>query len=384
MKRKVLHIVNGEHYAGAERVQDLLALNLPEFGYDVGFVALKEGQFAEKRRSQTSPLLTLPMIGRTDMGPARAIARHIRRSGYHLVHTHTPRTAMVGQLVSVLAGAPMIHHVHGPTHVDTEQRWRNYRNVLIERLSLFHARHCIPVSTHANDYARAIGIPRHKIRVVHNGVPTPSYARSIEADGPLVIGTAALFRPKKGIEVLLEAFADVANRSARPVVLSMIGGFETAAYRTEIENVARELGVFDRVHWVGFTSDIYSHLRCFSVFVLPSLYGEGLPMVILEAMALGLPIVASRAGGIEEAVQHGTHGLLVAPGDARPLAAAIGTMLSDHVDAAALGQNARARQIEAFSDRSMAGAVARIYDEALAGRVAAQRAVVEQSDGGHR
>lgn len=384
MKRKVLHIVNGEHYAGAERVQDLLAVNLPQFGYDVGFVVLKEGQFAEKRTSQMSPLYTLPMIGRTDIGPARTIASLIRHSGYDLVHTHTPRTAMMGALASVLSGVPMIHHIHGPTHVDTEQRWRNYRNVFVERLSLWKARHCIAVSSYANDYARGIGIPRHKMHVVPNGVPAPNCARSTDDDGPLVVGTAALFRPKKGVEVLLEAFANVAKQSARPMRLNLIGRFETEAYRRAVEHFARERGVLDRVKWIGFTSDVYGELRRLSVFVLPSLYGEGLPMVILEAMALGLPVVASRVGGIDEAVHHGKHGVLVEPGDARQLASAIGAIVTGRIDGAVLGRNARARHQEAFSDRSMAGAVARIYDQALVGHVRVQRAVIEQGDGGYR
>lgn len=361
---KVLHIVNGEHYAGAERVQDLLALSLPEFGYEVGFVALKEGQFARERLSKSAPLFMIPMRGRSFAATASAVA-DIIAGGYHLVHTHTTRTALVGRAASFFAGTPMIHHVHGPTHADTERRWRNYRNVLSERLSLINVSHCIPVSRHARRYARAIGIPRRRIRLVWNGVPTPQQPRIIDTSGPFIMGTAALFRPKKGIEVLIEALAELSRRSARLVMLNMIGPFENPQYRRAIEDQARDLGVLDRINWIGFTADVYSQLRSLSVFVLPSLYGEGMPMVILEAMAMGLPIVASRVGGIEECLQHDVHGLLVPPGDGHSLASALLAICDGGTNAATFGQNARARQIAEFSDRSMAKGVARVYDEAL-------------------
>ena len=145
----------------------------------------------------------------------------------------------------------------------------------------------------------------------------------------------------------------------------MVGDFETTEYEELIKNQARQLGVYERIKWIGFTDDVYSELKKMSVFVLPSLYGEGMPMVVLEAMALGMPIVATQVGGIEELIYHGKHGLLVKPGDSKALCDAVESILNGHVDGSILGNNARQRQIDNFSDYAMAKGVAGAYDEIL-------------------
>src|SRR5262245_25079120 len=90
---RVLHLVNGEHYSGAERVQDLLARQLPRLGCEVGFVCVKPRRFPAARESKNAPLVEMPMHGRFDIRIAKQIAELIEDDGYDLVHTHTPRTA---------------------------------------------------------------------------------------------------------------------------------------------------------------------------------------------------------------------------------------------------------------------------------------------------
>ena len=107
-----------------------------------------------------------------------------------------------------------------------------------------------------------------------------------------------------------------------------------------------------------------------NVFVLPSLFGEGLPMVVLEAMAAGLPVVASRVEGVPEAVAHRETGLLVEPGSVSQLAAAIEEIVSGDVDYAALSRGARRRHAAQFSDTTMAAGVAAVYRDVLAARLA--------------
>ena len=102
----MLHLINGEHYSGAERVQDLLALRLPEFGFEAAFACLKPGRFAECRRSQETPLWDVSMRSRFDLGIARRIARLVRQGDYRLIHSHTPRAALVGRIAAGLAGVP--------------------------------------------------------------------------------------------------------------------------------------------------------------------------------------------------------------------------------------------------------------------------------------
>ena len=96
---RVLHVVNGELYAGAERVQDLLAARLPEFGVEVAFACIKPDQVSRMRRHRKStPLVNLPMRSRFDLRPAWRLAKMVRQEHFDVIHTHTPRAALVGRL----------------------------------------------------------------------------------------------------------------------------------------------------------------------------------------------------------------------------------------------------------------------------------------------
>jgi glycosyltransferase involved in cell wall biosynthesis len=364
----VLHIINGDLYAGAERVQDLLALNLGRHGYEVGFVSLKSGLFDRSRRAADAPLLALDMRNRIDFGSVPTIAKIVEAEGYRILHSHTPRSALIGALAASLAGVPLIHHVHGPTTQDTEHPVKNYRNSFVERVCVRKAVRAIAVSECAAEYARMLGVPRKKMAIVWNGVETPRERVVTEGTGQATLGAVALFRPRKGVEVLIKAIAKLADRRNRRVKLLMVGEFETNAYEEQIKTLARDLGVEDQIEWTGFTTDVEAMLRRMDIFVLPSLYGEGLPMVVLEAMALGLPIVSAAVGGVVEAIEHQRQGLLVPPGDAEAMSRALDELISDETLRTTLGNAARERQIERFSAAAMASGIAGIYDELLRNR----------------
>jgi len=178
------------------------------------------------------------------------------------------------------------------------------------------------------------------------------------------LGTVALFRPRKGIEVLLEAVAEL-RKQGLPVRLRAVGGFETPEYEREVMSLVEKLGLADAIDWTGFTEDVNGELVEMDLFVLPSLFGEGLPMVVLEAMAAGVPVVATRVEGIPEAIRDGQDGLLAEPGDPASLARAIGRIVRGEVDGHALSTSAQARHAQAFSDRSMAAGVAEVYRRVL-------------------
>ncbi|MCA9271105.1 MAG: hypothetical protein KDA41_21635, partial [Planctomycetales bacterium] len=97
---RVLHIINGEHYSGAERVQDLLALRLPQFGYEVGFALIKPGKFIDSRSAVDARLHVVPMANKFDLRVVQALVKLVRDHGYRILHAHTPRTAMVGRLAA--------------------------------------------------------------------------------------------------------------------------------------------------------------------------------------------------------------------------------------------------------------------------------------------
>lgn len=360
----VLHLINGEHFAGAERVQDLLALRLPEYGVEVAFACMKPGQFAAVRQSRDARLWEVPMRGRIDLRPVARLAGLVRSAKFDLLHTHTARGALIGRLVSLWTGVPMIHHMHSPAAADTTHRLRNWVNVASERLSLRGVRAVIAVSESLGRYARGMGLPTSKVFVVHNGVPVQGPLAPRPTPTAWTLGMTALFRPRKGIEVLLEALA-LLRREGRDVRLRAVGGFETPGYETEVRDLARRLELDGAIDWRGFQKDIRAELAAIDLFVLPSLFGEGLPMVVLEAMAAGVPIVSTRVEGIPEAVRDGLDGLIAAPNDPADLAAAIRRFLLGEVDWQACRTSAHARQAGHFSDRSMAAHVAEVYRRVL-------------------
>ena len=361
---RVLHLINGEHYSGAERVQDLLALRLPEFGFDVGFACVKPGKFLEMRQSQGTPLYTFPMRSRIDLTCAWRLGRFIRRAGYDLLHTHTPRTALIGSLAAAIANVPLVHHVHSPTAADSTHRVRNWLNAVCERAGLRRAAKAIAVSNSMGAYARNQRLTAEQVAVVPNGVPPGLLIPRVTPQGTWTLGTVALFRPRKGTEVLLEALA-ILKQQNLPVRLRAVGGFETPAYEADILRQAERLAVVDAIDWTGFTRNVSAELARMDLFVLPSLFGEGLPMVILEAMGAGIPVIATRVEGAPEAIRDGIDGLIANPRDPRDLAAAIGRMVRGEVDWQSLRESAHQRQSDRFSDRSMAAGVAEVYRELL-------------------
>jgi glycosyltransferase involved in cell wall biosynthesis len=363
---RALHVINGEHYSGAERVQDLLALNLADCGFEAGFACLKPGRFDTMRRAQEAPLTTLSMRARFDLRPAWQLARLVREENYALVHTHTPRAALIGGIAARLAEVPLVHHVHSPTGRDSTRRFQDGINARIERYSIGHAAAVIAVSHSLAKYAAAQGIAADRIHVVPNGVPVlgPLSPRAVPRD-TWTIGTVALFRPRKGLEVLLDALAAL-HASGHNVRLRAIGEFETAGYRQQIDAQVERLGIAPLIEWTGFTQDVPSELARLDLFVLPSLFGEGLPMVVLEAMAAGVPIVGTRVEGVPEAIRDGLDGLLAQPNDPVDLARAIAEFVQGDVDWSAIRTSAHTRQEEQFSAESMARGVAKVYREVLA------------------
>ncbi|HEV7432367.1 MAG TPA: glycosyltransferase [Steroidobacteraceae bacterium] len=358
---KVLHLVNGEFYAGAERVQDLLALQLAPCGFDVSFACLKDGVFALRRRARQAALYPMPMRSRFDIAVCLRLARLVRAEEFRLLHTHTPRTALIGRVVSLLTGRPMVHHVHSPAERDTEQGWRNVRNNIVENYSLRGASRLIAVSGSLEEQLRERGFSAGRVCQIPNGVPIAERSRREYQPGQeLTLGMIALYRPRKGIEVLLEAMSRMRAAGAR-VRLHAVGPFETPEYERTVLKLAGSLGLEQFITWAGFRTDVNAEFRQMHLFVLPSLYGEGMPMVVLEAMAAGLPVVSTRVEGIPQVIRHGQDGLLSEPGDPDVLANTLLRFVRGEVDSAAMGDSGWLRQREKFSDVSMAAGVAAVY-----------------------
>lgn len=362
---RVLHVINGEHYSGAERVQDLLGLGLPQWGYDVVFACLKPGLFASQRQDQASPLWEVPMRGKFDTTVVRRLEDVIRQQGCRLLHAHTPRTLFVAARAARHLKLPLVYHVHSPVGRDSTRRWANWINAWSEQRSLRQASHLICVSDSLRRYMIDRGQPAGKLSVVLNGVPVRErVAQPVRPGQPANLGMVALFRPRKGVETLLTALSLLRGRGVA-VRLTCVGAFESESYRAEVQQLADDLGVSDAVEWTGFERHVDRRLREMQALILPSLFGEGLPMVVLEAMAIGLPVVASRVEGVPEAIRDGQEGLIVEPNDPGDLAQKIERLISQPELWQWMQLNGWRRQREFLSADSMSHGVADVYQRLL-------------------
>ncbi len=362
---RVLHVINGEHYAGAERVQDLLAQRLPEMGVEVAFACVKPNRFPNVCRSQNTPLEKLPMRGRLDLRPAWRLARFIRRENYDLIHTHTPRAALVGRFAAQLARVPMVHHVHGHTAIEVGAGWKTWLSAKVERFSLAHAAAVIAVSPSAARYIHTWGVPERFIHLIPNGVPGRKEIPTRPAQRTCwTLGTLAMFRPRKGLEVLLQAMALLHHRGL-PVQLRVIGGFESSQYQEQMLRLVDELAITRLVEWRGFRQDIDAELDAIDMMILPSVLPEGMPMAVLEAMAAGVPPIGSCVEGIAEVIHNGHDGLLVEPGNTADLANAVTSIIEGEYEWQQLSRNAVKTHAARYSDRVMAAGTAEVYRHVL-------------------
>jgi len=362
---RVLHIINGEHYSGGERVQDILGLTLPEYGYDVGFACLVPDLFPKVYRAKNSPIYALPMKHRADMSPLNSLREIIRSERYQLLHSHMPRTAPIARLASLLERIPMVHHIHCPTLFDSPHLFKNFISASLERISLIGASAIIPCSQGMKQYAKSIGINDKRISVVLNGIPLLNDSKEIRhPKEEWIFGMVALFRPRKGLEFLLNAIKSLKDKGHH-FKFRAIGDFMSEDYRNQILNLVDQLDIADVIQWVGFTDDVPKELRKLDFFVLPSTGGEGLPIAILEAMATKLPVITTKIPGSQEVIRHGIDGYLCHPENNASLSKYLEKMITDHDSWQLMSMNAYNRQREYFSDKSMASGVAHIYDKIL-------------------
>ena len=364
---KVLHLINGEHFSGAERVQDLLAMAMPKFGYEVGFACVKPEKFPNVRESK-GELFETRMKSKFDVWCGGRVAKVFRDNDYQIIHAHTPRTLMIGRLAARKLNCPLIYHVHSPVGRDSDRGLANMFNTKLETWSLAGVDRMICVSNSLAGYMNELGHHQDKITVVSNGVAAIDDLPARDLPGSRwTIGTMALFRPRKGTEVLLDALAILKKRDI-DVTLRAVGPFETKEYESEVLAQVEKLGIGDMIDWTGFQTNVNEQLRKMDVFVLPSLYGEGLPMVVLESMANAIPVVASRVEGIPEAVRDGIDGLIFEPSNPEDLAEKLQLLIGDNKTWKSMSESAVERQRNDLSDISMARGVATVYDELLKGK----------------
>ena len=289
----------------------------------------------------------------------RDLYRLFRRVRPHVVHTHAWGTLIEGIVAARLARVPaIVHGEHGTLQL------RGYQKRL-QRLAWGRADRVLSVSSLlAARMARETGFPVERIHTIRNGVDLSRFGTHSRADAraalgiapeALVIGTAGRLVPVKDHATLLEAVAQLPPHLGATLLMAGDGPL-----RPQLEAAVTRLGIHDRVRMLGHCPDIEKVLAALDVFVLSSV-SEGLSNTILEAMAGGLPVVATRVGGTEELVVEGETGLLVASQSPAAMAGALAALLQDRDRRRAMGRAGRLRAQSEFDLRSVIRRYAQMY-----------------------
>jgi glycosyltransferase involved in cell wall biosynthesis len=361
---RVAHLLIGGEIAGGQLVALQLAHALRERGDDAIFVTPARGTFADRTEAEGFHVV------RGDVGRLHrlrgmlALSQLLHDEQVDLLHTHTLAAAnALGRGAARWARIPVVSHLHIENHFRPTTRW------LLSAADNLTARLAAALVAVSADTKRAYeqqGYPR-RIEVVYNGVAladgAPPGLRAelgIPAGVPLV-GEVGRLCDVKGQRELIAALAQVPDARAVLVGADVEQG---GAFQTALEHEAERLGVGDRVVFAGRRANAADLVGELDVLALPS-WTEGLPLVVLEAMARRRPVVATPVGGTPEVVVDGETGLLVPPRDPDALAAALRRLLADADLRRRMGDAGYERVRERFSADAMTGRVLEIYDEVL-------------------
>ena len=288
------------------------------------------------------------------------ITQTIRRLRVDIIHTHSSKAGFLGRLGARLAGVPhIVHTPHGHVFEGYFSPAATRTFIALERLAARWTDRIITLSDEeARDHLRyGIGRPRQFV-TIPSGVDLDPVRQATPVrlmSGSPIIGTVARLAPVKGIEHLIAAASSIL--SELPGARFLIVG--DGELRSALEAKARACGVADRIHFAGYRNDVPAILAGMDMFVLPSL-NEGMGRVLVMAMALGKPIVATRVGGIPELLGDGEAGVLVPPADPGALAEAICATLADPMRAQQLGEAGR-RRSPRYSAAAMLEALTKLY-----------------------
>jgi glycosyltransferase involved in cell wall biosynthesis len=378
----VLHVITRLIIGGAQENTMLTADMLDQSQWSVhvlcGPQTGPEGSLIEEVRLRDIPLTIEPMLVR-EVNPLKdllvfiRLTRFIRHGRYTIVHTHSSKAGILGRWAAWLAGTPIIvHTVHGWGHHNRQHPLVRALYIVLEKLTLPITDRLITVSQLNVEKGLRDGIGRPEDYVVIRsgieldrfGYPTvPPHETRMSLGIPsdaAVVGSVTRLSPQKAPFDFVKA-AGIAAQSMPDVWFVVVGD---GPLRPQVEELADELGLANRLILTGLRRDIPELLAAFDIFVLSSLW-EGLPRVLPQAMATGLPIVATAIDGNAEAVIDGVNGRLVPPSDPAALAQAVIELLRDSQLAVHMGMAGRKRASE-FGDRKMVNEIAELYTQLLA------------------
>lgn len=382
--QRVLWLLDSFGMGGAESLVLPFVRSLDRQSFELIVAGISGGVNAERFRDAGARVVDLGARSLRDVGAFRRLLALVREERIDVIHAHLTYATIWSALASRLTGVPSVATLHvSPAatralHPSFRHRLlTNARDALMKRIANRWTHTVITVSDALRQEYVQAGLRASKTRVIHNGIeldrfrrPKSDVRRRLESEfaippGAPIAVTVSVLRPKKGIEVLIDAVREVAD-----AIFLIIGdGPEKESWM----ELARQKGVADRIRWAGYRTDVDALLAGADIFVHPSL-DDAFPTVLLEAMAAGLPVVASRVGGIPEIVTDEENGLLVPPGNAKVLAIAIARLLRNEAERNRMQQGAM-RAADQFSAKTWIERLMSLYREVSPDRVRHEQSI---------
>lgn len=364
MKISVLEIIGDSSLAGAPRhlLSIIENLDLDKFKIHVitppGPLA---GEIKELRRKIDTDIIT--MRSRSDFKAIRKIRQHIKHIKPDVIHVHGTRAGALGRLAAVGLNIPVIY---------TEHLWTKHytiNNIFIRWchmvgywfLDLFTNMN-IAVSYAVKEFLIDNNISRtEKIKVIYNGIAdTNLRAKVFQSDKEFLIGSVGTLNQIKGMQYLIRAMGQV-HKEFPEAKLEIIGD---GPFKDKLIKEVERRDLKKVVKFVGFTNEVEKHLTKFDLYVQPSL-SESFGLAIVQAMNVGLPIIATNTGGIPEVVTDGKSGVLVKPADSKELANAINELLRNPKRGKIMGEMARQDVRIKFNLDDMIDELESVYEEVV-------------------
>lgn len=338
----LLQIIGGAIVGGMETYVLRLLQHLPHDIFNVTCLCVSESRITSQLRDIGCQVHITPITDEPDWQSIQLGVSLIRAEAIDVIHAHLPNAHSLAGILSRLTETPALATIHS--------RYLSMRDFEVHKLTQTHIS---VVAKTAYFQALNLGIPPSKLRFIANGVDTDifrpvaktNYLHSIVnviAGAPLV-GSIGRLSPEKGPEVFIQA-ASIAHKRLQNCHFVLVG---EGPLRAKLENDIDNLGLANYIHMAGLQSDMPRVYASLDLSVSTS-YSEGMPLAIIEAMASGLPVVATNVGGVVDIVEVGGTGLLHGAGDFTGIADSIVTLMSDESTRIAMGKAARKRVEEKF------------------------------------
>lgn len=385
MRKKILYVITKSTWGGAQQYVYDLATNLPKERFDVAVAAGNKGMLLDKLRAADLPTIIIPSLQRnvgfsSEFAAFRQLLKLFQTERPDIIHLNSSKAAALGAAAAFVFKL-LNFFTFKPRVIFTVHGWGfNEDRPLIQRLAIFIASwltclfcdRVILINTADHRTARRF-IPRRKLAFISHGLAPISFLSHKEAraglsqainrpiaDDTILIGTIAELTRNKGLSYLISALSKFPHRTKnhyRGLASIVIGEGEE---RQDLQKYIDALSLCDAVHLPGFIPDAAQLLPAFDIFILPSIK-EGLPYALMQAMAAGLPVIASRVGGIPDIVTEGVDGLLVPPKDPTALETNLLKLISSLELGQKLGTAAQQKIATKFPFRDMIARTISLY-----------------------